>query len=366
MFVGPQLVFFALCLHSYQLHICSAEFQYQYSDDSDDSVEYSSDDEEDSEKSETKTDALETEPKLKLVDKPPKEEMKKFTEEEIYEKILECKESPELHCIAMPENCFGLNKTNKTPLESFKEECYGSLFFSGTTLSLSSGFNPPKKDNYFVAVGITTDDLHKAKDDPTIQKDMIIMGVRRPKGGHSNDEDEVFYGYVEKLSDYITTYHDIEWMYHYFGKTIQQVFHSAIYQGAPVGNVFKFWGHNFFLQWFSPQMGKSSFAMTKNQTEDVMSKMDERYKDQFKDIAMASLDVKKEYYWLFFSGYADDDFRKTRKLSIINGSMHASREPLPMVLTSGSSPTTLQPVFFMPNGTLVNLAANATWRIEYN
>jgi len=274
---------------------------------------------------------------------------------------MECDVSAELHCLDIPQDCFGNNDTNKfeTPLESFKEMCDGALILSGTELQLSSGFNPPKKDNYFVAVGITTHNMESK------EKDVIIMGVRRPKGGNSNDEDEVFYGYIEQLGKKVNTYHDIEWMYNYFGKKLLEVFPSAIYPGAPLGHVFKFWRHDFFLQWFSPKMGKSSFAMTKNQTEEVISKMDKRYQDEFKDIAMASLDVKKKYHWLFMDGYAEDDFRKTGKLSLRLTNHNKSKiaiahDTLPMVLTPGSSPTDLQPLFFMPNGTRVNLAPNAT------
>ena len=107
-------------------------------------------------------------------------------------------------------------------------------------------------------------------------------------------------------------------------------------------------------------MENSSFAIEKNETEIILNKMDTRYKDKFKDVPLVELDLNKKYYYMFIDGVTDVDFKKTGRLKPFNTTL--GNEPLPLALMSDSQ--VRQPKLLMPNGTMVNLAANATSSID--
>ena len=116
-------------------------------------------------------------------------------------------------------------------------------------MKISSALNPPDKDNYFFAVGITPHNLtdEKIRKSKSVPKDVILFGVTRPIAGKSSTNDKLLYGYIPRLAPPNTSmnYVDIEFMHHYFGNKVHPTFPSATYSGAPLS-------HDFNLdKWFS-------------------------------------------------------------------------------------------------------------------
>lgn len=221
---------------------------------------------------------------------------------------------------------------------------------------VSSGFSPPKKDNYFVAIAITPYNLvdPAVKYNRSTPRDAILFGVTRPTAGDSSANDQLLYGHIPNLE--FMEYIDMEWMHHYFGNRIHNVYPSAIYPGAPLTHEVNLMAcGNPVLQWLSEDLINGSYAVPKDESKMIMDKILPIHRHfALKDMHISRLNMTEHYYFMSIHGVIQGytGLGSKAKLILDNRAQFA-HDRVQLVISGLSYGKNLAPEFVFPNGTVL-------------